>query len=80
MLLSFVVENERDLVVIVISHHHQVVLNNEIFPDLDDLLEKGLGVNKLSGELEELSHIEVTLAKVDALGTVLHALLIDATG
>ena len=50
-----------------------------ILPDLNDLLKEGLCVDELAALLEQLSHVEVALAEVDALGSMLHALLVDAT-
>jgi len=65
VLLGLVVQNEGDLNLVVLSHDHQVVLDDVVLPDLHDLLKEGLGIDELSGLLEELSHVEITLAKVD---------------
>ena len=78
MLLCLVVSDERDLDLVVLGNG-QVILNNEALPDLDDLLEERLGVDELSRLLEQLAHVEVAGAHVDALRAILDALLVDTT-
>lgn len=77
MLLSLVVKDEGDLDLVVFGDG-EIVFDDEVPPDLDDLLEKGLRVISLSRLLEELSHVEVARAHIDALWAKLNALLVDA--
>ena len=65
MLLSFVVEDERDLNLIVLCHYHEVVLNDVVFPDLNDLLEERLRVLTLASLNEKLAQVEIGGAQVD---------------
>jgi len=76
MLLSLVVKDEWDLDLVVLGDG-EIVLDDEVPPNLDDLLEKGLGVVSLPRLLEELSHVEVARAHVDTLWAELNALLVD---
>ena len=57
---------------------HEVILDDVILPDLNDFLEESLCVMSLSRKLEQMAHVEVALAEVDALWAMLDALLIDA--
>ena len=77
MFLCFIIQDRWDFVILFDLDGDDIVVNDETLPDPNNLLEESLGVDKLSGSLEKLSHVEITLAKVDALWTVLHALLID---
>ena len=80
VLLCLVVQDHGDLNLVVLGHDHQVVLDDVVLPDLNNLLEESLCVHKLSALLEELSHVEVAFAEVDALWPMLHALLVNAAG
>lgn len=44
MLLGLVVEDQRDLNLVVLCNG-EIVLNDELLPDLNDLLEKGLSID-----------------------------------
>jgi len=48
MLLGFIVKDERDFCLVVLSHDHQIVLNDMVLPNLNDFLEESLRVDKLS--------------------------------
>ena len=63
---------------VVLLHDHQVVLDDVVLPNGDDLAEEGLSVLTVARQLEQLPHVEVALAQVDALRPVLLALLVDA--
>ena len=65
VLLSFIVEDERDLNLVVLCHYHKVVLNDVVFPDLDDLREESLCILTLASLQEKLSHVEIGSAQVD---------------
>jgi len=65
MLLGFVVEDEWDLNLIVLCHYHEVVLNDVVFPDLNDLLEERLRVLTLASLNEKLAQVEIGGAQVD---------------
>ena len=47
MFLCFVIEDQWDLN-LVVFRHGQIVLNDELLPDLNDLLEEGLRVDELT--------------------------------
>ena len=49
-----------------------------ILPNLNNLLEESFRIDKLAALLEKLSHVEIALAEVDALWTMLHTLLVNA--
>ncbi len=54
--------------------HVHILLRDELLPNLDDLLVETLRLLHLVLLLEELPHVKVAAAQVDALGTVLGAL------
>ena len=74
--LCLLVEDKGNLVLSVL-HHEQVVFDDEILPDLNDLLEESLRVLKLARLLKQQSHVVVALAEVDVFGAVLLALHVD---
>ena len=49
--LGLVVQDQRDLHLVVLGHG-QVILNDEVAPDLDDFLKESLRIDKLSRLLE----------------------------
>ena len=77
VLLSFVVKDEGDLDLVVLGNG-EIVFNDEVSPDLDNLLEKSFRVVQLTRLLEELAHVEVARTHVDALRTELNTLLVDS--
>ena len=81
MLFSFVVKDHWDAIVhlVVVCHYQQVVLDNMVLPNLYNFLEESFGARKITHLLEELAHVVVALAKVDRLGTMFSALLVNAT-
>ena len=78
--LCLVIEDRRDIVTTIISWHYVSALDYKSLPDLNDLLEEGLGIDQLPWRLEELAHVEIALAQVDALRTMFHTFLIDSSG
>ena len=58
----------------------QVLLDDELAPDLDDLLVEVLRIDYLALLLEDLAHVEVGAAKVDGLGPVELGLELDRVG
>ena len=76
MFLCFVIEDQWDLD-LVVFRHGQIVLDDELLPDLNDLLEEGLRVDELTRLLEELTHVEVAWTHVNAFRAILDTLLVD---
>ena len=67
--MSFLVVVTIDLGVVVVLHGAQVLLQDELLPDVDDLLVKVLGLLDLTLLLEDFTHVVITAAQVDALWT-----------
>ena len=80
MRLSLLIQDQRDFVLSILRHYHQIILYDEVSPDLYDFLEEGFSIDKLSGLLEQLSHVVVAFAQIDALRAMLLALHINAAG
>lgn len=74
--LGLVVQDQWDLNLVVLGNC-QVILNDEVAPDLNNFLEESFRVDKLSRLLEQLAHVEVARANVDAFWSILDALLVD---
>jgi hypothetical protein len=75
MLLRFQVVDLVDLVLVRLPA--EVILNDELLPDLDDFLKEGLRFLDLTLLSEKVTHIVIRAAHTVGLRTMLNALKVD---